>query len=156
MFLICPIVCFVAVWLVIPLILLAIFSNPRIRQETRYLLLANLLLSDLIYVSLYTLCTCFNAGAKGTFLIHYILLFLSFCPLLLIVVETLLYSHDLMEIRTGMWVTLTNCNMLMILPKALTPYLYGFRYKEISKPLKAFYRLKCPRQAVSPVTANPE
>ncbi|XP_033884047.2 probable G-protein coupled receptor 148 [Acipenser ruthenus] len=302
MLLICPIACFVAVWLVIPLILLAIFSNPRIRQETRYLLLANLLLSDLIYVSLYTLGTCFNAGyvlmskeacacqlfflgvsycagvlstkamvldislavllplrysslcpvsrtkkvilltwifscilpcvsiiffmtvqeenictmnicslplliahtvnsykplrmfhvvsvtgmlmclglilgcyimlycktkqsgiwtgffarAKGTFLIHYILLFLSFCPLLLIVVETLLYSNDLMEIRTGMWVTLTNCNMLMMLPKALTPYLYGFRYKEISKPLKAFYRLKCPRHAVSPVTANPE
>ncbi|RXN01283.1 hypothetical protein EOD39_7230 [Acipenser ruthenus] len=61
-FLICPIACFVAIWLVIPLVLLAIFSNSRIRQETCYLLLANLLLSDLIYVSLYTLGTCFNAG----------------------------------------------------------------------------------------------
>ncbi|XP_051778522.1 probable G-protein coupled receptor 148 [Erpetoichthys calabaricus] len=293
---ICPVMCFVAVMLVIPPILVSIFKNPKFRQETRYLLLANLLLCDMMYVALYMFNVCVNAGyasksktlcafilfflglsysagvlstkamvldtslavllpfrylalcsnsrtkkvillmwmfscifpsistfmfwmaqeknpclmevcslplilvltvhssnsisqyyvasvtcvllclvlilccyvllyfktrssgiwkgfssrAKGTFLIHYILLFLSSCPLLVLLVEICLYFHDLIAMSTGLWVTLTICNILMVLPKTLSPYLYGFRYREISRSLIAFYRFKWSRSVVSP------
>ncbi|XP_014725798.1 PREDICTED: probable G-protein coupled receptor 148 [Sturnus vulgaris] len=62
MFLISPVVCLVAGVLVIPTILFVIFSRFKIRQETRYMLLGNALLSDLIYLLFYTLLAALNAA----------------------------------------------------------------------------------------------
>nr|XP_006637827.1 PREDICTED: probable G-protein coupled receptor 148 [Lepisosteus oculatus] len=295
---ICPILCFLAVLLVIPLILVKVFSNPRMRQETRYLLLANALLCDLMFISFYMLTTCFSAAgvlmskeacasllyflgvfygagvlttkamvldtslavllplrylslwpvsrtkkailmmwlsslllpaasvglflwyqssspcmmqicslplllvltvnssrplrvsllvaltcllvclllvfcgyvilyyktrhsgiwrgcfsrAKGTFLIHYLLLFLSCCPALVLVIELLLYTGNGIDLRTDLWVSLVICNILVVLPKTLCPYMYGLRYRDLSKAVLAFYRLKWPSPAVSPLT----
>ncbi|KAJ8389555.1 hypothetical protein AAFF_G00117920 [Aldrovandia affinis] len=299
---VCPALCFLAVALVVPLVLAKVFSTPRLRQETRYLLLANTLLSDLLFVSVYLLTTSFNAAgvstaewtcaallfllgvfysagllsakamlldtmlavlaplrylalwpvsrtrraigavwaasvilpaatvamflwhymedpcgshvcslpvllvltvgysapmrvsmlltvagvllvlllvlsgyvllycrtkrsgvwrgehtsrARGTFLIHYLHLLLSLCPMLVLAVELLLCSRPSrsVDLRANLWVSLVLCNVLLLLPKALAPYLYGLRYRDLDlcSTLLTFYRLKRPA-AVAPVT----
>uniref|UniRef100_A0A8C3TK51 G-protein coupled receptors family 1 profile domain-containing protein n=1 Tax=Catharus ustulatus TaxID=91951 RepID=A0A8C3TK51_CATUS len=62
MFLISPVICLVAGVLIIPTILFVIFSQFKIRQETRYMLLGNALLFDLIYLLFYTLSAALNAA----------------------------------------------------------------------------------------------
>ncbi|KFV16646.1 putative G-protein coupled receptor 148, partial [Tauraco erythrolophus] len=47
---------------IIPTILFVIFSSFSIRQETRYMLLGNALLSDLIYLLFYALLSALNAA----------------------------------------------------------------------------------------------
>ncbi|XP_029473220.1 probable G-protein coupled receptor 148 [Rhinatrema bivittatum] len=83
-----------------------------------------------------------SSRASVTFLMHHTILFFYFCPLLLLIVETLLYVNKIIGLRTGLWVTLTICNVLVVLPKALSPYLYGLRYREIANSLKLIFRLK--------------
>ncbi|XP_068277365.1 probable G-protein coupled receptor 148 [Nyctibius grandis] len=288
MFLIPPVVCLVAGVLIIPTILFVIFSRFSIRQETRYLLLGNALLSDLIYLLFYTLLAALNAArvhlpkeacvlllfllsvaycgglftaaaivldtyiaisfplryiailppsrakkivvllwvcsgafpgifflvlssthsfvpcvlelcsvpvilmltlsgtdavklcfwlsttviflclslifccyailyfktkqsgiwesicsrASVTFLMHNTVLFFYFFPLLAIFVESFLCVNVVIRPQTGIWVSVTVCNVLMILPKVLFPFLYGLRYREISASLRSIVRRK--------------
>ncbi|XP_027710499.1 probable G-protein coupled receptor 148 [Vombatus ursinus] len=83
-----------------------------------------------------------TSRASITFLMHHTVLFLHFCPLLAHVVETLLYSNHHISLQTGIWLSVIICNILVVLPKALSPYLYGLRYREITKSL----RLLCGRK----------
>ncbi|XP_056149877.1 probable G-protein coupled receptor 148 [Lampris incognitus] len=295
---VCPILGFLAVSVVVPVILAKILTRSQMRQETRYLLLANALLSDLLFVAMYMLSTCLNAAgvlmsewacatvlfllgvlyssgilstkamvldtslavlvplryfalwpvsrtkrvivgiwalsvffpagsvgvflwyhstvpcslhicslplllvlsvsystpmqismllgvvgilfilllvfsgymllhwrtrmagvwrgesssrAKGTFLIHYLHLFLSFCPILVLAIELLLYyHHGVLDLRANLWVSLVVCNVLLVLPKALAPYLYGLRYRDLRAALLSFYGLRRP-SAITPV-----
>ncbi|XP_006125297.2 putative G-protein coupled receptor 148 [Pelodiscus sinensis] len=80
--------------------------------------------------------------ASVTFLMHHTILFFYFSPLLALVVEALLYTNNVIGLRTGLWMALTICNVLMVLPKALSPYLYGLRYREIASSLKLIFRMK--------------
>ncbi|XP_074860698.1 putative G-protein coupled receptor 148 [Carettochelys insculpta] len=80
--------------------------------------------------------------ARITFLMHHTILFFYFSPLLAMVVEAFLSSNAVIGLRTGIWVSLTICNVLMLLPKALSPYLYGLRYREILSSLKFIFRMK--------------
>ncbi|XP_019358631.1 PREDICTED: probable G-protein coupled receptor 148 [Gavialis gangeticus] len=91
--------------------------------------------------------------ASITFLMHHTILFFYFSPLLALVVESLLYINDVIGLQTGIWVSLTICNVLMVLPKALSPYLYGLRYREISSSLKLIFRMKR-LSLVSPVVTQ--
>ncbi|XP_036599978.1 probable G-protein coupled receptor 148 [Trichosurus vulpecula] len=107
-----------------------------------------LFLITFCYVSLYVK-TCQLGIWKGvtsrasiTFLMHHTLLFLYFCPFLAYMIETLLYRNHHISLQTGMWLSLTICNIMAVLPKALSPYLYGLRYREITKSL----RLLCGRK----------
>ncbi|XP_062337558.1 probable G-protein coupled receptor 148 [Osmerus eperlanus] len=89
--------------------------------------------------------------AKGTFLIHYLHLFLSFCPMLVLVIELLIYSfHSPLDLQADLWVSLVVCNVLLVLPKALAPYLYGLRYRDLRAPLHAFYSLRRPT-SITPI-----
>lgn len=91
--------------------------------------------------------------ARVTFLMHHIVLFFHFAPLLAFVVESLLYIYSVIKLQTGIWASLLICNVLMILPKALTPYLYGLRYREIASALKFFLRRKR-MTVVSPILST--
>ncbi|NXC48062.1 GP148 protein, partial [Penelope pileata] len=80
--------------------------------------------------------------ASVTFLMHNTLFFFYFSPLLVLFVESLLYVNLIIGLQTGIWVSLTICNILMVLPKALFPFLYGLRYREISASLRSLVRKK--------------
>ncbi|NXW16228.1 GP148 protein, partial [Circaetus pectoralis] len=80
--------------------------------------------------------------ASVTFLMHNTVLFFYFFPLLALFVESFLCINVVIRLQTGIWVSLTVCNVLMILPKVLFPFLYGLRYREISASLKSIVRRK--------------
>ncbi|KAM9279369.1 putative G-protein coupled receptor 148 [Morus bassanus] len=80
--------------------------------------------------------------ASVTFLMHNTVLFFYFFPLLALFVESFLCVNIVIRLQTGIWVSLTVCNVLMILPKILFPFLYGLRYREISASLKSIVRRK--------------
>ncbi|NXW05682.1 GP148 protein, partial [Fregetta grallaria] len=80
--------------------------------------------------------------ASVTFLMHNTVLFFYFFPLLALFVESFLCINVVIRLQTGIWVSLTVCNVLMILPKVLFPFLYGLRYREISTSLKSIVRRK--------------
>ncbi|NXI36566.1 GP148 protein, partial [Galbula dea] len=80
--------------------------------------------------------------ASVTFLMHNTVLFFHLFPLLAIFVESFLRINVVTRLQTGIWVSLTVCNVLMILPKVLFPFLYGLRYREISASLKSIVRRK--------------
>lgn len=86
-----------------------------------------------------------SSRAKGTFLIHYLHLFLSFCPLLVLMIELMLCQNsETMDPKASLWMSLVVCNVLLILPKALAPYLYGLRYRELCNLLFQFFHLNRP------------
>ncbi|NXU41216.1 GP148 protein, partial [Drymodes brunneopygia] len=80
--------------------------------------------------------------ASVTFLMHNTVLFFYFFPLLALFVESFLCVNVAIRLQTGILVSLTVCNVLMILPKVLFPLLYGLRYREISASLKSIVRRK--------------
>ncbi|NXD49559.1 GP148 protein, partial [Corvus moneduloides] len=80
--------------------------------------------------------------ASVTFLMHNTVLFFYLFPLLALFIESFLYVNVAIRLQTGILVSLTVCNVLMILPKVLFPFLYGLRYREISASLKSIVRRK--------------
>ncbi|NXD80619.1 GP148 protein, partial [Halcyon senegalensis] len=80
--------------------------------------------------------------ASVTFLMHNTVFFFHLFPLLALLVESLLRINVVIRLQTGIWLSLTVCNILMILPKVLFPFLYGLRYREISASLKSIVRKK--------------
>ncbi|KAL2097045.1 hypothetical protein ACEWY4_006252 [Coilia grayii] len=147
----------------LPLVLVLTVSHSWPMQMSMLLTVTGILVILLLVLSGYlALCwQTWQAGvwrgerssrARGTFLIHYLHLFLSFCPMLVLAIELLLcYRHRILDLRANLWVSLVVCNVLLVLPKALAPYLYGLRYRDLSAALFAFFR---PRRtsAVSPET----
>ncbi|KAM3930955.1 putative G-protein coupled receptor 148 [Leptodactylus fuscus] len=94
-----------------------------------------------------------SSRASVTFLLHHTILFFYLSPLLLLLSESLLYMGKVIGLRTGLWITLTICNVLVVLPKAASPCLYGLRYRQIYKSLKIFLRLRKHRH-VAPVISE--
>ncbi|NXP09570.1 GP148 protein, partial [Thinocorus orbignyianus] len=83
-----------------------------------------------------------RSRASVTFLMHNTVLFFYFFPLLAIFIESFFCVNVVGRLQAGIWVSLTVCNVLMILPKVLFPFLYGLRYREISASLKSIVRRK--------------
>ncbi|KAM4043797.1 putative G-protein coupled receptor 148 [Anomaloglossus baeobatrachus] len=83
-----------------------------------------------------------SSRASVTFLMHHIILGFYFCPLLLLLVESLLYINKVISLEIGMLITMTICNVLIVLPKGVSPFLYGFRYREIYKSLRLFCKFR--------------
>ncbi|XP_075720067.1 putative G-protein coupled receptor 148 [Rhinoderma darwinii] len=83
-----------------------------------------------------------SSRASVTFLMHHIILGFYFCPLLLLLAESMLYINEVIGLKTGMLITLTICHVLIVLPKGVSPFLYGFRYREIYRSLRLFWKFK--------------
>ncbi|XP_069830342.1 probable G-protein coupled receptor 148 [Dendropsophus ebraccatus] len=79
-----------------------------------------------------------SSRASVTFLMHHIILGFYFCPLILLLADSLLYINNVIGLKIGIIITLTICNVLLVLPKGVSPYLYGFRYREIYRSLRLF------------------
>ncbi|KAM9440045.1 putative G-protein coupled receptor 148 isoform 1-T1 [Clarias gariepinus] len=146
----------------LPLVLVLTVSHSKPLQVCMLLTVTAVLITLLLVVAGYAILYCHtsksgvwrgerSSRAKGTFLVHYLHLFLSVCPMLLLIIELLLYSYSSeLHPSAGLWVSLVLCNILLVLPKALAPYLYGLRYRDLRGALLDLFRLNRPR-AITPV-----
>ncbi|XP_068089398.1 probable G-protein coupled receptor 148 [Hyperolius riggenbachi] len=91
-----------------------------------------------------------SSRANVTFFMKHTMLLFYMSPLLLLLSESLLYMGKVIGLRTALWITLTICNVLIVLPKAASPFLYGLRYREIYKSFKLLFGLKKHR-GVAPI-----
>lgn len=146
----------------LPLVLVLTVSHSRPLQVCMLLTVTAILVLLLLVVAGYVVLYCLSSRsgvwrgrsssrAKGTFLIHYLHLFLSVCPMVVLVVELLLYCNSTgLRPRHDLWVSLVVCNIQLVLPKGLAPYLYGLRYRDLRGALLDFFGLNRPR-AIAPL-----
>ncbi|XP_022057800.1 probable G-protein coupled receptor 148 [Acanthochromis polyacanthus] len=73
--------------------------------------------------------------ARVTLLAHAVLLLLYFAPGFVFIVELSLFNMKDKSQDLRVWVNTANICVFMLLPRALAPYLYGLRYREISDTL---------------------
>ncbi|CAL8345402.1 unnamed protein product [Merluccius merluccius] len=73
--------------------------------------------------------------ARVTLLAHGVLLLLYFMPGLVFTVELFLFQQDHVCQDARVWINTVNMCILMLLPRACAPWLYGLRYREISDTL---------------------
>ncbi|XP_074157787.1 putative G-protein coupled receptor 148 [Sminthopsis crassicaudata] len=74
--------------------------------------------------------------AKGTLLIHTVLIVLYICPVVLFAVDLMLSKNHRIGNKARLWLMAINSEVLMLLPRALLPYLYGLRYRQLLQTLK--------------------
>ncbi|KAJ1089627.1 hypothetical protein NDU88_002776 [Pleurodeles waltl] len=136
----------------LPVILIIMLHGDSTIKFCYIIFVASFLLCISLVLCCYALL-CFKTRESGiwkgvtsraniTFVMHHTILFFYFFPLLLLITETLLYMNSIIGLRTGLWVTLTICNVLIVLPKALFPYFYGLRYREISNSVHLLFQRK--------------
>ncbi|CAN9502696.1 unnamed protein product [Ophioblennius macclurei] len=73
--------------------------------------------------------------ARVTLLAHGSLLLLYFAPGVVFSLELLLFHKAQISQDVRVWISTVNMCVFMLLPRALAPYLYGLRYREISDTL---------------------
>ncbi|KAJ3595605.1 hypothetical protein NHX12_004908 [Muraenolepis orangiensis] len=73
--------------------------------------------------------------ARVTLLAHGVLLLLYFVPGLVFTVELFLFQQEDVSQDILVWTNTVNMCVLMLLPRAFAPCLYGLRYREISDTL---------------------
>ncbi|XP_034559695.1 probable G-protein coupled receptor 148 [Notolabrus celidotus] len=73
--------------------------------------------------------------ARVTLLAHGLLLLLYFAPGFVFTMELCLFHRKDISQDVRVWISTVNMCVFMLLPRALAPYLYGLRYREISDSL---------------------
>ncbi|XP_069013325.1 probable G-protein coupled receptor 148 [Embiotoca jacksoni] len=73
--------------------------------------------------------------ARVTLLAHGVLLLLYFAPGFIFTMELFLFHRKDISQDVRVWISTVNMCVLMLLPRAFAPYLYGLRYREISNTL---------------------
>uniref|UniRef100_A0A8C4T9G2 G-protein coupled receptors family 1 profile domain-containing protein n=1 Tax=Erpetoichthys calabaricus TaxID=27687 RepID=A0A8C4T9G2_ERPCA len=72
-----------------------------------------------------------SSRGRQTFLIHSLLFVFYLFPVIILITEKILLTKKVMNFFSLIYVTMTMSNIVMMLPKALTPYLYGLRYRDL-------------------------
>ncbi|KAM9316455.1 putative G-protein coupled receptor 148 [Gastrophryne carolinensis] len=74
--------------------------------------------------------------ARITLLTHSTLLCLYIVPAFILTAEIMLFKNSVVEMEARMWISAANSGLIMLMPRAMAPLLYGLRYREISTTLK--------------------
>ncbi|XP_026781420.2 probable G-protein coupled receptor 148 [Pangasianodon hypophthalmus] len=69
--------------------------------------------------------------ARLTLLAHTVMLLIYFIPGLVFTVELMLFDLLFKHLPLAVWINTANLAVLMVVPCACTPYLYGLRYREV-------------------------
>lgn len=81
--------------------------------------------------------------ARVTLLAHGVLLLLYFAPGFVFILELFLFHRTDISQDVLVWLSTVNMCVFMLLPRALAPYLYGLRYREISDCLMQLLPQPC-------------
>ncbi|TKS79915.1 Transcription termination factor 4, mitochondrial [Collichthys lucidus] len=126
------------------LISLGFFSFQNPMGISIYFFVAALICATLIfycYIRLYMVTKTQGiwqsrfSRARVTLLAHGVLLLLYFLPGFVFAIELFLFQRTDITLDVRVWVSTVNMCILMLLPRAFAPYLYGLRYREISDTL---------------------
>ncbi|KAG9494398.1 hypothetical protein GDO78_001967 [Eleutherodactylus coqui] len=94
------------------------------------------------YVKLYTMTRKSGiwvhrfSRARITLLTHSILLGLYIVPAFILTAEIMMFKNNVISMNARMWISACNNGLMMVMPRALSPLLYGLRYREIAATLK--------------------
>ncbi|KAM4694375.1 putative G-protein coupled receptor 148 [Discoglossus pictus] len=77
--------------------------------------------------------------AKVTLITHSILLCLYIIPAFVLTAEIIMFKNNVISLDARIWMSASNTGVIMMMPRALTPLLYGLRYREISATLKCWF-----------------
>ncbi|KAG8513163.1 putative G-protein coupled receptor 148 [Galemys pyrenaicus] len=69
--------------------------------------------------------------ARGTLFIHTVLIVLYVCPVVVFSLDIVLTKYHHIGARTHMWLMAANSEVFMMLPRAMLPYLYALRYRQL-------------------------
>ncbi|XP_036412231.1 probable G-protein coupled receptor 148, partial [Colossoma macropomum] len=99
------------------------------------------------YIRLYTITKSSGiwssrySRARLTLLAHAIMLLMYFAPGLVFTVHLGLFDKTGIEFQV--WLNTVNLSVLMLLPRACAPYLYGLRYRKIYDTVQLLLRRRC-------------
>lgn len=82
-----------------------------------------------------------NSRAKQTYLIHSVLLIVYFSPLVVLLGGVVINGMHPTETQSAAWI-IVSVNDILMLPKAVSPYVYGLRYREITNTIRSFFTLR--------------
>ncbi|KAM4041129.1 putative G-protein coupled receptor 148 [Anomaloglossus baeobatrachus] len=80
--------------------------------------------------------------ARITLLTHSILLCLYIVPAFILTAEVMMFKNRVIGMDARIWISACNNGLMMIMPRALSPILYGLRYRELSATLKHWFSRK--------------
>ncbi|XP_004479372.2 probable G-protein coupled receptor 148 [Dasypus novemcinctus] len=69
--------------------------------------------------------------ARGTLLIHAVIITLYISPVVVFSLDILLTKNHHISAKTHVWLRAANSEVLMMLPRAVLPYLYVLRYRQL-------------------------
>lgn len=69
--------------------------------------------------------------ARLTLLAHAVMLLIYFTPGLVFTVELIQFENLTNHLQLAVWINTVNLAVLMVVPRACAPYLYGLRYREV-------------------------
>lgn len=69
--------------------------------------------------------------ARQTLLAHAVMLLIYFTPCLVFTVELVWFELLSNNLNLAVWINTVNLAVLMVVPRACAPYLYGLRYREV-------------------------
>ncbi|KAG8445430.1 hypothetical protein GDO86_010273 [Hymenochirus boettgeri] len=91
--------------------------------------------------------------AKVTLLTHSILLCFYIIPAFVLTAEIMMFKNNFIDMDARLWISAANNAVIMMMPRALAPVLYGLRYREISATIKQWFtrnRVNCPGPSNEP------
>ncbi|KAK5888933.1 hypothetical protein CesoFtcFv8_014982 [Champsocephalus esox] len=142
------------------LIFLGFFQVNNLEGVHIYFFVAALICALLIfvcYIQLYMVTRTHGiwqsrfSRARVTLLAHGVLLLLYFAPGFVFTMELFLFQEKAISQDVRVWISTVNMSVFMLLPRAFAPYLYGLRYREISKTLM---QLLHPHQRLGQTTVS--
>lgn len=95
--------------------------------------------------------------ARRTLLAHTVMLLIYFAPALLFTVELAQFEELSKHLHLAVWINTMNLAVLMVVPRACAPYVYGLRYREVYEmvQLMVWKRWLSQRTNSSPTPTGP-
>ncbi|XP_003797369.1 probable G-protein coupled receptor 148 [Otolemur garnettii] len=88
------------------------------------------------------ICTKGYSRARGTLLMHSVLISLYVSAGVMFSLDTVLTKYHHIGTKTHAWLLAANGEVLMMLPRAMLPYLYALRYQQLLGLLRGLFSAK--------------
>ncbi|XP_053508202.1 probable G-protein coupled receptor 148 [Ictalurus furcatus] len=95
--------------------------------------------------------------ARMTLLAHAVMLLTYFAPGLVFTVELAQFEELSKHLHLTVWINMANMAVLMVVPRAFAPYMYGLRYREVYETVQLMLWKRCLSQRTnsSPTPTGP-